>query len=597
MRAIRTYLHVATMFAVLGLLLLARPENTNFECDPIHIAETPATLIVKGARSADPGNDFWQVNADPDGWLSGHDLPVAKSAEIDLDQTTFTPAWSEFDPHEFDFAPKWLSRPGNSPNSPNSPNSTNSPNSGKSPIPHGDTVVRVIPRSETSSNDTPYVGKFQLISDSYEAGHEAEPRPERPPLPVFDPDLDERNFFDENNDTIPNAPLAAIVIKGNQHIATEEIMNLIKTREGQVPDKVQIKEDIRTLVAKRWFFNVEMQFARAKAASGARPVLVFRVVEKPMLENVTYIGNKRCKDDELSEMTGLEVGGAFDVGANREAAHRIESHYRDKGYNHVKVELEKGDWPEHREVVFKIEEGPRPTVKKISFEGNASVPSWLLRAQVKSSTPIWRICDGVYDPEVVIEDVAALTKYYQDLGYFDVQVCAPRKEISQDSAHVHLKFFITEGERYKVRKIEFVGNNAVPDEELRQDMALRENEFFHRGYSALAMSERLRSKYDANGEEYFATVSPPNKNLRRTWRLRPPIRDLRRRAVSAFQAARVGRANISRHEEICPRGRVGDARGERSRRARHYARFGSRSLRRSRHVFDRRHSRLTRRRF
>src|SRR5579872_117190 len=172
-------------------------------------------------------------------------------------------------------------------------------------------------------------------------------------------------------------PLAAIVIEGNKTIKTEEITKLLKTRAGRVLDAKLAREDVRTLHNKRWFFNVEMRIARSKQG----PVLVFKVVERPMLQKVAYVGNKKIKEKALAELTGLKVGGPYDVGSNKESARRIESHYHEKGYLHAKVELEKGASPEEREVVFKIEEGPKVVVRKISFEGNKFVSGPVLKTQ------------------------------------------------------------------------------------------------------------------------------------------------------------------------------------------------------------------------
>ena len=59
--------------------------------------------------------------------------------------------------------------------------------------------------------------------------------------------------------------------------------------------------------------------------SKAGPVLVFTVQERPVLQKVTYVGNNKIKEKALADLTGLKVGGAYEVGANRESARRIDS--------------------------------------------------------------------------------------------------------------------------------------------------------------------------------------------------------------------------------------------------------------------------------
>ncbi|MGE5194580.1 MAG: POTRA domain-containing protein [Deltaproteobacteria bacterium] len=320
-----------------------------------------------------------------------------------------------------------------------------------------------------SAKKTP-LGKSGWRSKTLEPAGAQEPEAPRAAGPKsesarFEPDADPADL---------SKPLVKIVIEGNKTIKTEEITKLLKTREGRVADQRQIKEDIRTLISKRWFFNVEPRVAQTPQG----PVLIFKVVEKPVLQKVSYKGNKKIKEKELAELTGLKAGAGYDVGQNREAARRIESHYRDKGYLHAKVELEMGDSLEDREVVFKIDEGPKVVVTKITYKGNKFVDAAVLKQHVKTKKRFLWFFGGKYDPSTIPDDMQALRKYYQDLGFFDVKV-TNREGVSDDKAHVHIEYVIDEGIRYKVRNIEFVGNRVLSEEKLREGMKVRPNDFFN----------------------------------------------------------------------------------------------------------------------
>lgn len=272
-----------------------------------------------------------------------------------------------------------------------------------------------------------------------------------------------------------NEPIEKIVIEGNKTIKTEEIKKLLKTREGRVADPRQIKEDVRTLVSKRWFFDVETRIAQSKDGPGK--VLVFRVAEKPMLKKITYIGNKKIKDKALNETHTLKVNGGYDVGQNREAVHRIQSLYQEKGYQHATVELEKGDSNDDREVVFRINEGPKVVVNKISFAGNSYFSTAVLKTQIKTKKVILWFFGGKYDHASVEDDVHSLKVYYHNLGFFDVQV-RDRVSESADKSKIHVEYIIEEGTRFKVRNIEFVGNRVIPEDKLRKDLKVKPNDFY-----------------------------------------------------------------------------------------------------------------------
>ena len=304
----------------------------------------------------------------------------------------------------------------------------------------------------------------------------------------------ESSRFEQDGEQLSDKPLAAIVIEGNKTIKAEEIRKLIKTRPGRVADPKLIKEDTRTLMSKGWFYSVEPRTVRT--ADG--PALVFRVREKPVLQKITFKGNHKIKEKELLDMLlGLRVGQGYDVGANREAARRIEQHYQEKGYLHAKVELEKGNSLQDREVVFCINEGPKVVVSKISFSGNKFVSGPVLKTQVKTRTQILWLFGGKYDQSTIPEDVNALKTYYHNLGFFDVTV-TPREGISDDKARVHLEYVIEEGERYKIREIEFVGNRVIPEEKLRADMKVRMNDYYNERFVA-ADKEKIVGQYGELG--------------------------------------------------------------------------------------------------
>jgi outer membrane protein insertion porin family len=330
-----------------------------------------------------------------------------------------------------------------------------------------------------------------------------------PQKPTSDGPLAERARLERSPELSElNEPLADIVIEGNKAIKTNEIMKLIKSHIGRPYDPKITKEDVRTLVSKRWFFDVEPRIAHSKKG----PVLVFRVREKPLLEKITYVGNKKIKVKELTELVeqcGLKVGGGYDISQNREAVHRILTNYREKGFRHATVELEKGDSLEDREVVFKIVEGPKVKVSRIVFSGNKDFSSAVLKTQVKTKTEILWLFGGKYDPSSIQEDLTALRQYYMELGYFDVRI-RHEEHVSKDKAKVTFKYLIEEGMRYKVRNIEFVGNRVIPEQKLREDMKVKPGDFWaHRFINA--DREKMVAQYGELGR-IFAKVEPRQRS-------------------------------------------------------------------------------------
>lgn len=302
-------------------------------------------------------------------------------------------------------------------------------------------------------------------------------------------------------DEVLRDPLVDVVIEGNDTIREFAILQRIETRPGRPPVPRQIQEDVARLLNTRWFFSVRPLYRQTDEG----PVLVFSVTERPILRSVQFVGNEKIKTAELQAHLGLRPGHAYDVSANRESVHRIKSLYREKGYRFAEVELRSGSQPDERDVIFVIEEGPRVRVGSIQFEGNSFTRDAVLKTKVSTKTVIAGFFGGDYDPEVVKNDVLALTEYYQGLGFFDVQVDYEEK-LSQKRDRITVIFKIDEGERYKVGKIEVVGNEVIDRERLLGKLELEEGEPFNARFMREDVAG-MKDQYDELGR-LFAKVEP-----------------------------------------------------------------------------------------
>ena len=264
-------------------------------------------------------------------------------------------------------------------------------------------------------------------------------------------------------------PLADVVIEGNSTIPNPEIAKHIKTRPGRPVTQKQIKDDVDALVRTRWFASVEPTLRRTDEGV----MLVFRVLERPIVRRVEYKGLKKVKQKVFDAMTQLKPGSPFDVSSNRECTRRMEEYYHEKGFAFATVELEKGNDRDDREVVFLINEGPKVHVSSVKFDGNKEFYDGILKTKTRTKTRILWVFGGKYDPTTIKDDVEGVKQYYHSLGYFDVDI-KHRLKFSDDKAKVEIHYDIDEGIRYKIRNIELAGNSIMSEEQIRGMMKVAE---------------------------------------------------------------------------------------------------------------------------
>ncbi len=301
-------------------------------------------------------------------------------------------------------------------------------------------------------------------------------------------------------------PLADVRVEGNTTIPENAILHFVKSQAGRPVAPDQIREDVASLLARNWFFRVTPTFRVTESG----PVLIFQVVEKPILRSVEFIGNKKIKTPVLTGLTGLVAGHGFDVAANKEAVVRIEQYYREKGYHFAKVTLAKGGHPDDRDVVFEIDEGKKVRVHQIWFKGNDEISTSVLKTKLATKTIIGipgtaAVVGGSYDPETIRSDVQTLVRYYHALGYFDASV-EPIEELNEDKSEVHVTFRVSEGPRFRVRSIEVIGNAVIPTSELLADPQLQSEDFYNERFLREDI-QAMRDKYDDLGR-LFAEVEP-----------------------------------------------------------------------------------------
>ena len=294
--------------------------------------------------------------------------------------------------------------------------------------------------------------------------------------------------------------VADIRIEGNQTIPESVILQKIQAQPQRPISERLIREDIRSLMSTRWFFNVKERLDDTPDGL----ILVYTVHEKPIVKRVEFLGNKKVKVQHLKAWTGLKTGSPFDARANNEAVYRIEREYKDKGYYFVKVKLLKGGNSGDRDVIFQIAEGPKVQVKDRTFEGNRFWSNGDLRKNLISKEA-FLIFGGIYNPDTIPADIEALKQYYRSVGFFDVEVTG-KPLFSKDRSDVNLHFVVTEGMRYKVREIRYEGNATIASSRLKNESKLNNGDH----YSAYPLAKDVRRMLGYYGEKghFFATVTP-----------------------------------------------------------------------------------------
>jgi outer membrane protein insertion porin family len=285
--------------------------------------------------------------------------------------------------------------------------------------------------------------------------------------------------------------------------AASEIAHRIRTREGDKLDPANVETDYHHIYESHKFANVEARIEPTETGV----IVIFEVTEAKLISEIRFTGNERIDTTTLKAGINLKAGEAMDEYRLSTAQDTIQRLYWEKNRSHVHVLIDREEAAKSGVVVFQIIEGPRVRVRKIRVLGNRTYADGTVEKQAKTRSWFPFFVPGKFDPEQLEQDVAAIRKFYEERGFFDVQV-GRKVTVGPDQSEVMISFLVEEGPRYVVDHIRFKGNSNLPDAKLREDMKMEEGEYYNQELIRRDIRSIVRA-YSPLGRIY---VAPPESD-------------------------------------------------------------------------------------
>ncbi|MGH7303123.1 MAG: outer membrane protein assembly factor BamA, partial [Candidatus Rokuibacteriota bacterium] len=194
--------------------------------------------------------------------------------------------------------------------------------------------------------------------------------------------------------------------------------------------------------------------ARAQQSQPPPPILI---------RDIHVEGNRRVQDAVILGRVKSAVGSTFNPSLLSEDIRAIFS----LGF-FDDVQLRVEDFEGGVRIVFAVSE--RPFVRDVDFVGNKKEDRESLQDKIDIRL------GSVYNPVDVQRAVERLRDFYEDEGYFEVQI-TPTVEKFADS-DVKLVFNIVEGRQITIESIVFRGNKGLRDDQLKDAMETKERQYF-----------------------------------------------------------------------------------------------------------------------
>ena len=244
-------------------------------------------------------------------------------------------------------------------------------------------------------------------------------------------------------------------------------------------------------------------------------VIVYEMEERQRIKNTVYNeGTKvieQAKVEERLRELGITIrlDSFVDQATEKKVANVIREMMVEKGFQEAKVEPYHEALPGGPKTIalkFKITEGPKIKVSNVDFVGNTVFSDGKIRGKMKTNKGggFW-IFPGssVYQEDKFEEDAEMVVAFYRDRGYLQINVGQPNLKLIRDSKDGKERFMtleipISEGERFRVDKFEFAGNDKVPADVMRPLFKMKTGDYYNEKRVREGF-EKIREIYGSGG--------------------------------------------------------------------------------------------------
>ena len=300
-----------------------------------------------------------------------------------------------------------------------------------------------------------------------------------------------------------------VVVKGTQRIENSAVLNVIKMKAGDALEIDKTDSDIRSIYKMGHFQDVHA----ATEESEKGTVLVYVVVEKPIVRSIQFVGNKELTTDKLKEALEFKLNSIYSAKDLAKSVAKIKKLYGDEGYYLAEIDpVVVTNSPTDLALTFKITEGNKILIRTIHFDGNKTFSNRKLRGVMETQEKwflSWLTNAGTYKEEVLKNDSALIADFYMNNGFINVKVGEPNVKLANAKDALEVSIGITEGDQYRVGEIGFKGELLETADDLRKKVKSEPGELFSRA--------RLRTDIFTLTDVYadkgyaFANINPLTK--------------------------------------------------------------------------------------
>ncbi|MBO9477687.1 outer membrane protein assembly factor BamA [Shimia sp. R11_0] len=241
----------------------------------------------------------------------------------------------------------------------------------------------------------------------------------------------------------------SIQVDGNQRIDSTAIVNYAGIARGTPVTAGQVNAAYQRVLDSGLFEEVEVQ-PRGNT-------LVIKVVEYPTINRISFEGNRRLKDENLTQLLESQSRRVLNPATAERDAARITQAYAESGRLAARVTprvIRRSD--NRADLIFEVFEGDIVEIERIGFVGNQNFSDSRLRRVLNTKQA--GLLRTFFQQDTFVNDRIEFDKqvlrdFYLSRGYVDFRTLSVNAELARERDGYFVTFNIEEGQQFKFGEI------------------------------------------------------------------------------------------------------------------------------------------------
>jgi outer membrane protein assembly complex protein YaeT len=325
----------------------------------------------------------------------------------------------------------------------------------------------------------------------------------------------------------PRLEIADVVLEGNRAVHPDRVRFVIEARAGktftQSALQQAVADDVKAIERMGPFTSTRSELVYGD--DGRTVKVVYRFKELPYVADIRWETYERLArqggrlerwegqgdwewgtlgyfdKDSLEKVIETKTGSWLNPMLMENDRRAVLRKLYEDGRRHARVEVEQREKDGAVTVVFRVDRGRDVEVGRVEVEGlPAELSLRIFDPGILNPQGLLNAAGKPYQPELVPLDEGSVVRTLQDLGWLDAKLIRTRREMTDlvrptDERRRHgpelvpdgefndrvvLIYTIEAGSRYRLGKVQFVGNTVASSADLREAFRMAEGDWFKR---------------------------------------------------------------------------------------------------------------------